>query len=88
MFDAKAKIKQTRQWNATLTGFENNIGEIEIDRINGFYMIYPKGKMHESENVLTTLKMGSLESVVSFMQGALFIACQNGKEKFKKEGWL
>ena len=74
-------IEDRYEWNATLIGFESHIGEVEFYESNGYVSIFPKGKEHFSENALTTLHLTCIESVVAFMQGALFIGCQNGKAK-------
>lgn len=81
----REKIMSNPQWKATLMGFERNIGEVDIDKYGKYYSIYQKNKEHEYDNLLTTLEMTSIESVVLFMQGALFIECQNGKNKLRKE---
>lgn len=87
MKDIRKMIEDRYEWNATLTGFECQIGEVEFDENNGYIHIYPKGTEHFYENQLTTLTMTCIESVVAFMQGSLFIGCQNGKAKMisKKE---
>lgn len=68
MQNTKDRLKQNPSWRNQLEYFENTIGGVEIDKINGHYTIYPKGKPHEYENLLTTMDITSLEGIALFMQ--------------------
>lgn len=70
MQNSKDRIRQNEKWKRTLDYFEQTFGEVEIIKTNGHYELFPRGKIHEYDNLLTTLDMTSLESVVMFMQGA------------------
>lgn len=70
----RAKIKAKPQWNATLIGFENCIHEVDFFcSQNRYYSIYKKGMDMCYDNMLTTLEFTSIESLVAFMQGALYL---------------
>lgn len=73
----RAKIKANPQWNGTLIGFENFICEVEFYGNHGHYGIYPKGKPGMYDDLLTTLDLTSIESLVAFMQGASYMYNQS-----------
>lgn len=77
MQNIREKIEKNRAWKRTFDYFEKTFGEVEIDKIGRYYTIYPKGKTHEYCNLLTTLDMTSLESVINFMHGV----CSSGMVK-------
>ena len=68
MQNTKDRLRQNPNWRNQLEYFENTIGAVEIDKINGHYTIYPKGKPHEYENLLTTMDITTLEGIALFMQ--------------------
>ena len=42
MQNTKERMRQNSNWKNHLDYFERTIGEVEIDKINGHYTIYPK----------------------------------------------
>lgn len=68
----RARIMANPEWKGTLIGFENCVTEVEFHRNYKYYGIQPKGAKGFMDDQLTTLRMTSLESVVAFMQGALY----------------
>lgn len=75
----RKKIEANEQWKGTLIGFENCIAEVEFFKNYYSYGIQFKGAKGFYEDQLTTLQMKNLESVVLFMQGALWYRL-HGKE--------
>lgn len=78
----RKKIQENPEWNGTLIGFENCICEVEFGKNYKWYSIRPKGTKGFMDDMFTTLGMTSIESLVAFMQGALWFRL-HGKE-FKK----
>lgn len=81
MIDAKIreKIERVPEWKGTLVGFETCMCEVEFSKNYYSYGIRPKGSKGFAADMFTTLQMKNLESVVAFMQGALWFRI-HGKE--------
>lgn len=74
MTDAKIreKIEANEHWKKTLVGFENCIFPVEFTKGSHSYGIMRKGAKGFYDDMLTTLEMSNVESLVMFMQGALW----------------
>lgn len=83
MQNTKERMRQNTNYRNHLEYFENTIGAVEIDKINGHYTIYPKGKPHEYENLLTTMDITSLEGIALFMQAVT--QAERIKRMFKED---
>lgn len=79
----RAKIEAVPEWKGTLIGFENCVCEVAFSKNYKWYGIRPKGTKGFVDDMFTTLGMTSIESLVAFMQGALWFRL-HGKE-FKNE---
>lgn len=69
----RKQIESNSRWNGTLIGFENVVHEVDFFcSQNRYFSIYKKGDDMCYDNMLTTLEFTSIESLVAFMQGALY----------------
>lgn len=76
----RKKIESDPNWKGTLIGFENCICEVEFSKNYNYYGIRPKGTKGFMDDMLTTLPMTSVESLVCFMQGALYYRLHGGEK--------
>lgn len=75
----RKKIEDCKDWAATLKAFEHLICEVELTKNSYSYGIMRKGAKGFYDDMFTTLQMRNVESLVLFMQGALWFRL-HGKE--------
>ena len=75
----RRKIQADECWNKTLNAFEHLVCEVEFTKNSYSYGIMRKGAKGFYDDMFTTIQMKSVESLVLFMQGALWFRL-HGKE--------
>ncbi len=75
----RKKIESDECWSKTLKAFENLICEVEFTKSSYSYGIMRKGDKGFYDDMFTTIQMKNIESLVLFMQGALWFRL-HGKE--------